>query len=110
MFCPSLRKFNAFSGAVPEKIQFCASGFAASDRFDVDHIRRIDWERPFDTFVLYNTANGEVLVHAAAAFGDYDTGKNLYAALVAFLDFTMYVNGIAYLKVWLLVFDILLFY
>lgn len=110
MFCPSLRKFNAFSAAVPEIIEFCPSGFAASDRFDVDHIRRIDWEYPFDAFVAYNTANGEVLVHAAAAFGDYNTGKNLDAALVAFLDFAMYVNDITYLKVWLLILDIFLFY
>ncbi len=110
MFRPSLRELDALSTSVPEEIQFCPSGFSASYRFDVDHIRRINWEGPFDTFVLHNTANGKVLIHAAASFGDYDTGKNLYAALVAFLDFTMYVNGIAYLKVWLLVFDIFLFY
>jgi hypothetical protein len=56
------------------------------------------WKNPLDTFIIYDTPDGEGLVNSAAFSGDYNSVKYLNTLLVALLDFTMNVNRIAYLK------------
>jgi hypothetical protein len=110
MLRPSLRKLDTLSSSFPEIIELCASGFSASDRFDIDDVRRIEREDSFDAFVSDNSPDGKLLIYTAALFGYYGAGKNLNAGFVAFFDFTMNINGIAYLKVRKLGFETFLFY
>ena len=71
---------------------------SAADGLYVDDVGRVDWEDTLDTFVIDDSADGEVFVDAAAFAGDNDASENLDAFLVAFLDTAANFDGITDLE------------
>jgi hypothetical protein len=110
MVAVTLRQLHGFAASVSEIIKLGASGPAASNRLDVDNVRRMQGKCPFHAFVRNNTPNGKGLVYATTFTGNHRAGKNLDAGLVAFLNFALHFNRIAYLKVGHLFFEAFAFY
>ena len=59
----------------------------------------MEWEDSFDSLVVDNPPNCEILVNATALAGDYGAGKYLCTLFVAFSDTAVDIYNIAYFKV-----------
>ncbi len=99
MFAVAVSKADGFACSLAEVVKFCTPCSATSDRPDIDNVRRMQWEDPFDALVIYDSADGESFVNSPASAGDYSAGKYLYTLFVALLDAAADVNGITYFKV-----------
>jgi len=94
----SVGEFDGLSGALAEVIQLCASCPSASDGPDIDDVGRMYREDSLDALVVYDSADGEGFVDAAAFAGYNGSGENLEALLVAFFDSAADVYGVAYFE------------
>lgn len=99
MLTVTLCKPNGLARTFTEVIKFCPPGFTASNRLDIEDIRRMNREYPLDTLIVNNTPYSERFVYAPAFPGDYRAGKNLRTNFIAFLDSTMHIHYITYLEV-----------
>ena len=98
MIAVSLSQFDGLAGSLAEVVQFCPAGFAASNRLNIQNVRRMQRENPLYPFVIDDPPDRESLVDSPAFAGDYRAGKDLCSRFVAFLDSAVDVNHIADLK------------
>jgi hypothetical protein len=83
MVAVTLRQLHGFAASVSEIIKLGASGPAASNRLDVDNVRRMQGKCPFHAFVRNNTPNGKGLVYATTFTGNHRAGKNFLRLLLS---------------------------
>jgi len=112
----SRRLFSAFfqagglAGAATQVIELRAAGMGPADNLDFFRARRMDEEG-----ALYADAIGrdaphcKVGVDAASPKPNDSSLKDLHALTVAFHDATVDTDGIAWVHVWHLVFELLVF-
>jgi hypothetical protein len=98
MVAVPLSKPYGLAGSVTQIIELGPPGLAASDRFDIEDIRRMQWENSFDSLVTYHSPDGEGFVNAPAFAGNYGAGKDLRSLFVAFFDTAMNLDDITYLE------------
>ena len=98
VFAVAMSQSDTLAGSLAEVIQFCTPRFSASDRLDINDVRRMKQEYTLHTLVIYDTPHSEGLIDAAPFAGDYHAGEYLKTLFVAFLDSAPYVYGIAYFK------------
>lgn len=94
----SVGEFDGLSGSLSEEIEFCSSCFSASNRLDINDIRRMKREDSLYALVTHNPADGEGFVNAAAPACDYSAGKYLDAFFVGFFDSAAHIYRIAHFK------------
>jgi hypothetical protein len=95
----SLCQANGLTGSAAKEEQLCPAYLGASDRYDINDIRRVQREYTLNTLIADHTANGEHLIDAAAFTGDYNAGKHLHTGFIAFNDLAMHFYSVAYLEV-----------
>jgi hypothetical protein len=98
MIAVPLGQPDGLARPLAEVIQFCASCLAASDRPDIQDVRRMQRENAFHTLVIDDPPDREALVNAPAFAGNYRAGKDLRAFLIAFLYAAVNIDYIAYLE------------
>ena len=98
MFAVAVSKADGFACSLAEVVELCPPCFAASDRPDIDNVRRMQGEDSFDALVIYDSSDSECFADSPASACDYGAGKYLYTLFVALLDAATDVNGIAYFK------------
>jgi len=98
VFAVSLSESNRLAGPLAEEIQFCTPCFAASNRLDIEYVRRMKREDSLHAFVIDDSPHRKGLVNAPPLSGDYRAGEYLNTLFVAFSDSAMNINHIAYFK------------
>jgi hypothetical protein len=98
MFAVPLGEPDRLACTFTEVVQLCPSCLAASQRPYIDNIRRMKRENSLDTFVVNNTADGEVFINSPPLTCDYGACKYLRTFFIALLNATVDVNDIAYLE------------
>jgi hypothetical protein len=106
----SVGELDSFTRSLAEEIEFRPSYFAASGRFDIDDIGRMQRENSLDAFVIHDSSYREGLVDAAALAANDGDGKDLHPLLVALSDPTLHVDRIAYFKMRYAFFEAFAFY
>ena len=93
--------FEPYGLACPitQIIELCSPGLAASDRLDIDDVRRVQGENPFDALVTGESPDGEVFVNAPASACNDRAGEYLRSLFVALFDTAVDLDDIAYLEV-----------
>ena len=99
MVAMSPRQLDALAGSFSQVVEFCTSGLAASNRPDIENVRRMQRESSFHPLVRNNAPNGKGLTHPATFTRNHRARKDLDTGFGAFLDLAVHVNCIAYLKV-----------
>lgn len=98
MITMSLGEPDGFACSLAEVVQLRTPCFSASNRPDIQNVRRVEWENPLYALVIDDTPYREVLVNTTAFAGNHRAGKYLCAGFIAFLNAAMYVNDIAYFE------------
>ena len=98
MHAMALCQSYCFACPLTEVIEFGSPDFSAADCLDIEYIRRMERENAFDTFVIYDSANSKSLVNSPSLAAYHSSRKYLDAFLVAFLNPTVNVDYITYLK------------
>lgn len=98
MVAVPLCQLDGLAGPLAEVVQFCPPYLAASDRLDIQDVRRMEREDAFHTLVIDDPPDREALVNAPAFAGNYRAGKDLRAFLIAFLYAAVNIDYIAYLE------------
>src|SRR4030095_5004596 len=93
-----LNQRGAPADALAQVGEFRASHVAVALNLAFIDAGRMHREHALDTFAVADAADGEGFVQAAPALSDDDTRENLDAFLVAFHDFGVDADGIAYVK------------
>jgi len=99
MVAVPLGKLNGFAAPVAQIIELGPPCFAASNRFDIDDVGRMQRENSFDALVGNNPPDREVFVNAPALAGDDRAGEYLRSLLVALFNPAVYLYDITYLEV-----------
>jgi len=86
--------------SLTEEIQFCTPCLSASNRLDINNIRRMKREDSLYALVAYDAPHDEGFANPPALSGDYCTGKYLSPLLVAFFDSAVHIYHIAYFEMW----------
>jgi tRNA(His) 5'-end guanylyltransferase len=95
----TLGEFYAFTAALSEEVEFCASCFSASDGSYVNDVRRMDREDSFDTLVAYDASDSESLVYSASPAGYDGSAEELDTGLGAFNDAALHFHDVTYFKI-----------
>ena len=90
---------DCLTGPTTQIIELCPSGLAASDRLDIDDIRRVQGENSFDALVTGESPDGEVFVNAPASACNDCAGEYLRSLFVALFNTAVDLYDIAYLEV-----------
>ena len=90
---------DGLAGPATQIIELCPPGLAASDRLDIDDVRRVQGENPFDALVSGESSDGEVFVNAPAFACNDRAGEYLSSLFVALFDTAVDLYDIAYLEV-----------
>jgi hypothetical protein len=98
MFAVAMGKFDGLACAFAEEIKFCASGFTASNRLDINDIGRMYRENTLDALFIHNAADSEGFADTVTSAGNNGTGEYLNTLFVALSDFAVDVNNIADFK------------
>ena len=99
MVAVPLGELDGLAGPVTQIIEFGPSGFAASNRLDIEDVGRMQREDSFDSLVTDDSPDSEGFVNAPA-FACYDrAGKDLRSLFVALFDTAMDLDDITYLEV-----------
>ena len=94
-----LGEFYGFACPITQIVELGPSGLAASNRFDIQHIGRMQREDSFDSLVTDDSPDREGFVNAPAFAGDYRAGKYLRSLFVALFDPAVNLDDITYLEV-----------
>jgi hypothetical protein len=95
----SLGELYGLAGPVPQIVELCPPGLAASDGLDIEDVGRMQREDSFDTLATDHSPDREVFVNAPAFAGDDRAGKYLRSLFVALFDPAVDLDDIAYLEV-----------
>jgi hypothetical protein len=90
---------DGLAGSVAKVVELGPPGLAASDRFDIDNVGRMQREDSLDALVGDDPPDREVFVDAPAFTGDYRAGKYLRSLFVALSDPAVNIDDITYLEV-----------
>jgi len=101
---------DGLAGPVTQIIELGSPGLAASDRFDIEDIGRIQREDSFDTLVTDHSPDREVFINAPAFAGNDRAGKYMRSLFFALFDTAVNLDDITYLEVRDLVLQTLAFY
>jgi hypothetical protein len=96
----ALFQLDCFAGSFAKVIELRAFCFSASNRFDIENIRRMKREDALDALITHDSPNREGLAHAPPLAGNYGAAKNLSTLFIAFFYFRIDINHIAHLKMW----------
>lgn len=99
MVAMPLFELDGLAGPLTQVIELGSPGLAASDRLDIDDVRRVQGKDPFDALVIGESPNGEVFVNAPAFACNDRAGKYLLSFFVALFNTAVNLDDIAYLEV-----------
>lgn len=99
MIAVPLFELDGLAGPLTQVIELGSPGLAASDRLDIDDIRRVQGKDPFDTLVTGESPDGEVFVNAPAFACNDRAGEYLRSLFVSLFDTAVDLYDIAYLEV-----------
>jgi hypothetical protein len=102
-----LFELDGLAGPLTQVIELGSPGLTASDRLDIDDIRRVQGKDPFDALVTGESPDGEVFVNAPASACNHRTGEYLRSLFVALFNTAVNLDDIAYLEVRDIVFETL---
>ena len=94
-----LGELDSLAGPTTQIIEFGSPGLAASDRLDIDDVRRVQGKDTFDALVSGYSPDGEVFVNAPASARNDRAGEYLRSLFVALFDTAVNLDDIAYLEV-----------
>jgi hypothetical protein len=94
-----LFELDGLAGPLTQVIELGSPGLAASDRLDIDDIRRVQGKDPFDTLATGESPDGEVFVNAPAFARNDRAGEYLRSLFVALFDTAVDLYDIAYFEV-----------
>ena len=97
----------AYAGA--EVVEFRATHFAAAGDFDLSDTWCVNGENTLHAFAVGNFANGERRIDAVAFATDDQTGEDLNALFATFHNAAMHFDGISYVEVGDVRFQLLVF-
>jgi len=101
----SMSQAGRLAGSLAEIIQFCTPCFAASNRPNINHIRRMNWENSLHAFVVYDSPHREGFINPTTSAGNYCAGKHLNTLFVAFPDSAAHIYRVAYFKMRYILFE-----
>ncbi len=104
-----LGQLDGLARPASQVIELCASGLAASDRLDIEHVGRIDRKNSFDALAASHSPDRKGFIDTSALAGNHGAAEYLRAFLFAFCDSAANVNNIADLEVRNLFLDTLAF-
>ncbi|MBA7542357.1 hypothetical protein ES705_34678 [subsurface metagenome] len=90
---------DGLAGPITQIIELGSPGLAASDRLDIEDIRRVQREDSFDALVTDHSPDREVFINAPAFAGNDRAGKYLRSLFFALFDTAVNLNDITYLEV-----------
>ncbi len=99
MIAVPLFELDGLAGPLTQIIELGPPGLAASDRLDIDNVRRVQGKYPFDTLATGESPDGEVFVNAPAFAGNDRAGKYLRSLFFALFNTAVNLDDIAYLEV-----------
>jgi hypothetical protein len=102
-----LFELDGLAGPLTQVIELGSPGLTASNRLDIDDIRRVQGKYPFDALVTGESSDGEVFVNAPASACNDRAGKYLRSLFVALFNTAVNLYDIAYLEVRDIVFETL---
>jgi hypothetical protein len=94
----SLCQPDRLAAPFTEEVKLGTPGLAASDRANIENIRAVQRENPFNALVINDASNGEHLVNAPAFAGYNGAVKYLGSYLAAFFYPAVYIDDIANFK------------
>ena len=109
MVAVPLGELDGLAGPITQIIELGSSGLAASDRLDIDIVRRVQRKYPLDAFVIDDPPDREVFVNAPAFAGNDRAGKYLRSLFVTLFNTAVNLDDITYLEVRDLVLETLAF-
>jgi len=98
MLAVAVFQLDRFAGSFAKVIKLCTFCLSASNRFDIEDIRRMKREYALDALITYDSPNREGLAHAATPACDYRAAENLCALLIALFYFRVHIDHITHLK------------
>jgi len=90
---------DGLAGPITQIIELGSPGLAASDRLDIEDIRRMQREDSFDPLVADHSPDREVFINTPAFTGNDRAGKYLRSLFIALFDTAVNLDDITYLKV-----------
>ena len=100
---------DGLAGPVTQIIELGSPGPAASDRFDIEDIGRMQREDSFDALVTDHSPDREVFINAPAFASNDRAGKYLRSLFVALFNTAVNLDDITYLEVRDLILETLAF-
>ncbi len=98
MVAVPLSELDGLACLTTQIIELSSPGLAASDRLDIDDVRRVQGENPFDALVSSESPDGEVFVNTPAFAGNDRAGEYLRSLFVALFNTAVDLDDIAYLE------------
>ncbi len=99
MIAVPLGELDGLAGPLTQIIELGSPGLAASDRLNIDDVRRVQGKYPFDALVSGESPDGEVFINAPAFACNDRAGKYLRSLFVALFNTAVNLYDIAYLEV-----------
>ena len=99
MVAMPLFELYGLAGPITQIIELGSPGLAASDRLDIEDIRRMQREDSFDALVTDHSTDGEVFINAPSFAGNDRAGKYLRSLFLALFNTAVNLDDITYLEV-----------
>jgi len=107
MFAVPVGQSDRLASSLAEIIQLRAPCFAASNRLNINHIRRMNRKNTLHPLVADYPPHRESLINSTTFTGNHRAAKYLYALFIAFFDAAAHIYNIAYFKMRYIFFEIL---
>jgi hypothetical protein len=98
MVAVPLGESDGFAGSLAEEIKLGPAFLTASDRLNIQNVRRVQREDSLHAFVVDDSTDSKALVNTPAFPADHRPGKDLRAFLVALSDPAVNVYHVANLE------------
>lgn len=98
MVAVPLGELDGLAASVAQIIELGSPGLTASDRLDIDDVRRVQRKDSFDALVTNDSPDREVFVNAPAFAGNDRAGKYLRSLFVALFNTAVNLDDITYLE------------